>query len=138
MSVAVRRTVVALSSLVACALVVWTVRVAPWDWLPEDGGDRLTLGTGIGAVVAAAVIFALTSWIPPAAGPAPAAGGQPRRVTQIAEAEDWAVIEQAAGNRDTGGRTPRQAAPADALTQRATGRGRSRIRQTGGDEVEGS
>ncbi|MFI1360631.1 hypothetical protein ACH4TV_44730 [Streptomyces sp. NPDC020898] len=122
MSITVRRTAVALSSLTAFVLVVWLVKVLPLGWLPEDGGDRLALGTGVGAVVATLVPFITAAWIPQ---DVPAADGRPRRITQTADADDQAVIEQSAGGGQAGG-----TAPAESLLQRARGRGRSRIRQT--------
>ncbi|NNN33273.1 hypothetical protein HLK59_23515 [Streptomyces sp. S3(2020)] len=122
MSVTVRRTVVALSSVASFTLVVWVVRVIPWSWLPDDGGERLALGTGVGAVVATLVPFVLSSWTPP---DTPAAHSQPQRITQIADAADNAVIEQSGGAG-----TPSPTTPAASLVQRARGRGRSRIRQT--------
>jgi len=122
MSVTVRRTVVALSSMASFTVMVWLVRVIPWSRLPDDGGDRLALGTGVGAVVATLVPFVLASWIPP---DTPAAHSQPQRITQIADAADNAVIEQSGG-----GSTPSPTAPPASLVQRAMGRGRSRIRQT--------
>ncbi|QIQ03614.1 hypothetical protein [Streptomyces liangshanensis] len=150
MSGPARWTVAAVLSVVAFALVLATVRAAPWGWLPKDDGDLWAVGTACGAVVAAAVLYALTWWNSRAAAPpVPAAPG--RHVTQDADGRDDAVIEQTVGRRrpsvsgsDTAVGTPPStptgtppgpgSAPVDSFTQRARGRGRSRIRQTGGDD----
>ncbi|WP_030208003.1 hypothetical protein [Streptomyces sp. NRRL S-87] len=150
MSGPVRWTLAGSASVVAFALVVWLVRAASWGALPTDDGDRWAVATAAGAVVAAAVLYALTWWTSRAAG-TPAA--PPRGVVQEARASGRAVIDQAAhrrgprpgdahaddahaddahpdGRRPGGPSRRRPAAP---VTQRATARGRARITQTGGD-----
>lgn len=134
MSGPARWTVAGASSVVAFALVLWMVRAASWGWLPSDDGDRWAVGTASGAVVAAAVLSALTWWTSRPASPSPLATSGPR-VTQAADARDDAVIDQAVGHRVPHGTTSASATPsAGHLTQRAKGRGRSQIRQTGGDD----
>ncbi|QNA72013.1 hypothetical protein C8250_008955 [Streptomyces sp. So13.3] len=132
MSGPVRKTVAAVSSVAAAVVVLWVVGTASWGWLPDDDGARWTVGTAVGAVVAAAVLFTLAAWASAPAVPAPAPGG--RRVSQAADGRDDAVIEQAAGHRVPPAAVPGAAAPLDEVDQRAKGKGRARIRQTGGDD----
>ncbi|MBK3584491.1 hypothetical protein [Streptomyces sp. PvR018] len=130
MSGSVRKALAAVSSVAAAVAVLWVVGTASWGWLPHDDGVRWTVGTAVGAVVAAAVLFTLTAWT--SAPTASASGG--RRVSQTADGRDDAVIEQAAGHRIPPAASPGAAAPEDEVDQRAKGRGRARIRQTGDDD----
>ncbi|MFJ5548436.1 hypothetical protein [Streptomyces sp. NPDC093225] len=132
MSGPVRWTLAGSASVVAFTLVVWLVRAASWGALPTDDGDRWAVATAAGAVVAAAVLYALTWWTSRASG-TPAAS--PRGVVQEARASGRAVIDQAARRRGPhpDDAHPNGRRPAGPVTQRATARGRARITQTGGD-----
>ena len=129
MSDPVRRWVVAASSVVVFALVVGIVRAASWSWLPDGSTDRWAFGAAGGTVVAAALLFALTR-----STPRTSSNSEGGDIEQIAEAGDGAVIEQTAGDRDTRRTGFGRNTTAGRLRQRATGRGTSRIRQTGGSD----